>query len=101
MQDSTKNVVDVFLTVAGMIGAVVAFRQTIREWRESQRWKRAEQLDKFVQAFESDDLLRLAALTIDWTSRPTTFKGRDLTIVNKDVLLALRNHEELKSGDGF
>lgn len=96
MTDDTKNLVDVVLAVVAMGGAVVAFVHTIREWRASQRWKRSEYLDKFVDRFESDDLLRLACMAIDWTSRTTTYKNRKVIILNDDVILALRDHQEMR-----
>jgi hypothetical protein len=89
--------VDVVLTVIGMIGAVVAFIHTLRTWREGQYWKRAEQLDQFIDCFERDELLKLARTALDWTFRKTEFKGKELSIRNDDVLLAVRLHngEEL------
>jgi hypothetical protein len=95
MDDNTKNLVDVFLTIIAMVGAIVGFMKALYEWRVSQRWKRSEYLDKFVDRFESDELLRFASVVLDWTSRTTTYKNRTVTIGNDDVILALRDHREM------
>ena len=95
MSAETKNVFDVILTIIGMIAAGFAFVQTVREWRAAQRWKRAEQLDQFVNRFDNDAMLRLASVIVDWTDRAVTFLNRSLTVRNDDVLLALRVHTDL------
>ena len=95
MTDDTKNIMDVILTIVGMIGAATVFFHTLREWQESQRWKRAEQLDKFVERFDHDEQLRLACVILDWSDRRITYKNRDLTLTNNDVLLALRIHTDI------
>jgi hypothetical protein len=101
MSDETKNLVDVFLALGAMAGAAIAFLHTLREWRSSQRWKRSEYLDKFVEAFERDELVRLGCTAVDWTSRNTTFRQQELQITNNDVLLALRPHEEMDPGERY
>src|SRR5262245_22661213 len=60
MTDEAKNVAEVMLTILGMGGAVIAFQQTMREWRESQRWKRSEYLDNLIEKFEGDEKVQLA-----------------------------------------
>ena len=52
-----------------MVGAGVAFGFALYQWKRSQAWQRAEQLNKFCDKFESDELLRLAAVVIDWSIR--------------------------------
>lgn len=101
MDDQTKNLADVVLIIAGMVGALIAFINTIREWRHSQRWKRAEQLDRLVEQFERDDLLRFGCVVLDWTVRTTQFKGREVRVTNDDALLALRFHGNLKDDEKF
>lgn len=100
MSDETKNIFDFILAVIGMIGALVAFIHTLRTWREGQHWKRAEQLDNFIERFESDDMLKLACIILDWTFRKTEFRGKEITIRNDDVLISLRFHIE-ENGDRF
>ena len=101
MTDETKNLWDFILSVVTLGGAAVAFVISLHQWRRSQAWQRAEQLDKFVQKFETDELLHLAALIIDWTDRETTFRGRQLTVTNDDVLLSLRDHGTVKERPMF
>ncbi len=101
MTDETKNLCDIVLTILAMCGGVVAFRQTLREWREAQRWRRTEQLDKIIERFESDDLLRLARVALDWTVRDTTHAGKPIRVTNDDVLLALRFHRDLAAGQAY
>src|SRR6478752_4032731 len=92
MVNDTKNLVDVILTLAGGVGALIAFVHTLQTWKESQRWQRADKLDKLIEAFEKDSLLRLACLVLDWTYRKTEVDGKEFSFTNEDVLLALRLH---------
>ena len=101
MTGDAKNVSDVILTILGMGGAIIAFQQTIREWRESQRWKRSEYLDKLIEKFEGDERVQLACTAIDWTARTTEFRGRKVTLTNYDVLRSLRPHAELQEGETY
>ncbi|AKU97433.1 hypothetical protein AKJ09_04097 [Labilithrix luteola] len=101
MDDQTKNVFDVVFTAIGLLGAAIGFAKAIHEWREGQRWKRSERLDRFVETFESTPLLKLACTILDWTTRQVKFDGRDVLIENRDVLLALRNHAEEPAGTVF
>ncbi|MBS2020271.1 MAG: hypothetical protein JST00_45850 [Deltaproteobacteria bacterium] len=94
MDEATKRVFDAVLAVLAMGGGVVAFVKALHEWRESQRWKRSEQLDKLVEKFESTPLLRLACTIVDWTTREVKYDGKEVVITNRDVLLALRDHTE-------
>jgi len=59
----------VILAAVTMVGAGVAFGFALYQWKRSQAWQRAEQLNKFCDKFESDELLRLAAVVIDWSIR--------------------------------
>ncbi len=101
MDDQTKNLWDVILNSLALLAAGVAFVFGLLQWRQSQKWQRSEQLDKFVEKFETDELLRLAALIVDWTNRETTFRNRQIVITNTDVLLALRSHEVIKTSPMF
>lgn len=95
MTESAKNLADVMIAIIGMTGAAFAFLHTLREWQEAQRWKRAEQLDKLIDLFEKEDLLRLARAAIDWETRIISYGGRELKLTNDDILLALRRHQDL------
>lgn len=101
MDDQIKNLWDVILNSLALLAAAVAFIFGLLQWRQSQKWQRSEQLDKFVDKFESDELLQLATLIVDWTNRETTFRNRRIVMINTDVLLALRNHEEIKNSPMF
>ena len=95
MSDPTKNIVDVILAVIGGVGALIAFTHTLRTWKEGQRWQRADKLDKLIDTFEKEPLLRLACVVVDWTFRKTDVDGKQFSFTNEDALLALRIY-----GDG-
>jgi hypothetical protein len=95
MTDETKNAWDLVLQIITMAGAAIAFWVGLRQWRRGQDWQRAEQMDKFVQQFENDDLLRLAATVIDWTRRQVKYRDREFVVTNTDALLALRDHTKM------
>lgn len=96
MTEETKNLLDIILNTVALVGAAVAFCIGLHQWRRAQTWQRAEKFDKFVEKFDSDELLRLAAIVVDWTERRVTFEGRPLTVTNKESLLALRDHRTIK-----
>lgn len=96
MTGETKNLFDIILNTVALVGAAIAFCTGLRQWRRAQTWQRAEKLDKFIEKFDSDKLLRLAAIIIDWTERRVTFEGRPFTVTNKEALLALRDHRTIK-----
>jgi hypothetical protein len=58
-------------------------------------------LDDFIEKFESDQMLILAALILDWTSRVVILRGKPFSIKNKEALLALRNHRTIHSHPMF
>lgn len=96
MTDETKNLWDVVLNMVTMVGAAVAFGFGLQQWRKGQAWQRADKLDKFIEKFEADPLLRLAATILDWKERnDITFGGEKIDIRNNDVLLALRDHHTI------
>ena len=99
MSDTDKNLIDIILAVVTMIGAVVAFVIGLFHWRRSQAWQRAEQLDKFIEKFETDALLKLSTVVLDWNDRNVKFQERDFAMRNDEALLALRDHREL-GGEG-
>ena len=101
MPNDTKNLYDVVLTLLTLASAGTAFVVGLLQWRRSQAWQRADKLDKFVDKFESNDLLRLAAVGVDWGVRKTRFGDRALTVSNEDALPALRNHDEMPDGGEF
>ena len=82
MTDCTKNLWDVFLHIVTILGGVVAFWVGLKQWRRGQDWQRAEQMDKFVQQFEKDELLQLAATIVDWTRRTVTYRKKEFTVTN-------------------
>ena len=96
MSDEVKHVWDVVLTIVTMSGAAIAFCFGLVQWRRGQAWQRAEKLDRFIEKFESDELLKLGAAILDWTDRRISLRGGDLTVKNKEALLALRDHRTIK-----
>ena len=101
MSDPTKNLLEMVLSIVALVGAAVTFGVGLYQWKRSQDWQRAAKLDDFVQIFQSDPLLRLAAVAVDYTVRRITIDGRDFLIQNADALLALRDHSLMKPGEGF
>jgi hypothetical protein len=84
-----------------MAGATAAFIIGWMQWRRGQEWQRAEQLDKFVMKFESDPLLKLAAVVLDWSDRTVKFGEDDFEVKNDEVLLALRDHQMIEDSNKF
>jgi hypothetical protein len=95
MCNDVKNLWDVILHGITIVSAAVAFGFGLYQWRRGQAWQRAEQMDKFVQQFEKDELLQLAATIVDWERRTVKFRDKELTVTNTDALLALRNHKDM------
>lgn len=96
MTEPDKHLIDVILAIITMVGAAVAFIVGLFHWRRGQSWQRAEQLNKFIEKFETDELLRLSTVILDWTSRETKFQGRELIVRNDEALLALRDHRKIE-----
>lgn len=96
MDNMTKNLWDVILNIVTLVAAAVAFGFGLYQWRRSQAWQRAEKFDKLVEKFETDELLRLATVIIDWSERKVRFRNRDLTVLNDEALLALRDHQAIE-----
>lgn len=96
MTEDFKNLWDVVLGIATVLGAAIAFGFSLHQWRRGQAWQQAQKMDDFVREFESSDLLCLVKLIIDWTRRQDVpFRDRKLVITNSDSLLALRVHTEM------
>lgn len=87
-----KDYAEVLLAVVGALLAIKGFTQTMDEWRESQRWRRSEQLDKLIDHFESNEQLHVARMVLDWTWRTVKTGDESIAITNSAVLLALRDH---------
>ena len=96
MSDADKNLIDIILAAVTMVGAAVAFIVGLFHWRRGQAWHRAEQLDKFIQKFETDELLKLSTVVLDWSSREVRFQDRDFVVRNDEALLALRDHRKIE-----
>jgi hypothetical protein len=101
MEPSTKNLWDVIFNVVALIAAMVGFGVGLYQWRRSQAWQRAEKLDKLVDKFETDELLKLATVILDWSDRKGHLAGRELTVRNDEVLLALREHQDIDETPKF
>lgn len=98
MEPNTKNLFDVAFGIASLIGAIVAFILSLRQWRQGQAWQRAQKLDELITKWESDELLRLDANVLDWSSRDVTFRSAPFRIDNDEALLALRVHSTIVAG---
>lgn len=101
MTNEAKNAWDLLLNAVTLVGAAVAFAFGLHQWRRGQDWQRAEQMDKFIQEFQNNDLLSLAATVIDWTRREVTFRGQPFVVTNTDALLALRDHSAMGENPVF
>ena len=97
MTDEVKNMWDVILNLAAMVGAVIGFVLGLRQWQRGQAWQRADKLDGFIEKFETDELLRLAAVVLDWTDRKIKYRERTLTVLNNEALMALRDHRSMET----
>jgi len=90
----TADKADLVIKVLGVLGGAVLFLWALWQWRESQRWKRAERLDGLITLFESSPLLRLATHALDWNERAVAFEGTQVKWNSACVLDALRVHKE-------
>lgn len=86
---------DEYMKLVGLAGAIILFAWGLYQWRDGQQWKRADKLDGFITDFDSNELLVLGRMILDWTRREVTYKERTVTISNTDVILALRLHSNL------
>jgi len=101
MTGETKNLVEMVLSIIALVGAAVTFGVGLYQWKRSQDWQRAAKLDDFVKTFQSDPLLRLAAVAVDYTVRKITLDNREILVRNSDALLALRDHNQMKPDEAF
>jgi len=93
MSEETKNVIDLALTVVGLLGAACGSWWALKQWRVDQQWKRAERLDRLIEQFEADDALSVARTLLDWEEGVVTRGGaKGASITNEDVVMGLRDH---------
>jgi hypothetical protein len=84
--------VDTVLKIIGIFGAGLGFWWGVREWREGQRWKRAERRDTLIAEFEKTPLVRLGAKIIDWRAATVELGERKVVYGSESVRAALRVH---------
>lgn len=104
---TTYEFVDSLVKVIGLLGGLWA----VFTWSESQRWKRASELDEFIKTFERDVLVQQAARMLDWqrgTIEMANRESRDFD--SKTILDGLRipqgadsnfTEEEVRIRDAF
>jgi len=84
-----RTVIDLLIALISMVGTGIAFVCTIVTWREGQRWQRASKVDELILYFESNELIQLACVAIDWPARTIEFRGKDFSYESRDVLAAV------------
>jgi len=85
------HLTDLSLKIAALVGGVFA----LKRWRVDQRWRRYQQLDKYMTSFENDRMLLLGTQILDWKLRPVKAPdGTTVTITSKDLVAALQVHTE-------
>lgn len=90
---NTAETADLVVKIVGILGAAIGFWWGIRQWRESQRWKRAERLDTFIREFDTTPLLRFASKVIDWEAARIEFAPGDaIEWRSQNVRDAMRIH---------
>lgn len=88
----TTDAIELTIQAVALVGGGVASGLALYQWRVGQRWQRAEQLDKFIERFETEPRLRLGSAVLDWTFRRVQHGDSTVSFKNEDVLLALRDH---------
>jgi len=58
-----------WITLAAMIGGLIAFLAGLMQYRRAQRWKRAEFVAGEMKEFKADPWVRNALLLLDWNER--------------------------------
>ena len=58
-----------WLALAAMSGGLCAFLGGLMQYRQAQRWKRAEFVANEMKEFKADPLVRNALLMLDWNER--------------------------------
>jgi hypothetical protein len=59
----------VWVTLAAMSGGLFAFLAGLMQYRQAQRWKRAELVANEMKEFKADPMVRNALLLLDWNER--------------------------------
>jgi hypothetical protein len=67
--DEVKMETTHWLTLAALMGGLVAFLGGLVQYRRAQRWKRAEFVASEIKEFKADPMVRNALLLLDWNER--------------------------------
>jgi hypothetical protein len=97
---------DEILTALALLGAAVAFVVGLVQYRQSQRWKRAEWVAQEMKGLFGDPVVQAAFLMFDWGSRRVPLypersseSDRHVLLTNEIVGGALMLHDD--KPDGF
>jgi hypothetical protein len=66
-----------WLTLGAMIGGAVAFIAGLMQYRQAQRWKRAEFVANEMREFKADPMVRNALTLLDWNERAVELFPRE------------------------
>jgi hypothetical protein len=74
-------------------GAALGFVVARRDWNQGQRWRKSEELEKFIDKFEANGMCKLACTLLDWSARTTAYDGKKLILTTANALEALALHD--------
>lgn len=89
------------LKAIALAGAAVAFLLGLLQYRQAQRWKRAEWVAQEMERFFADRAVHAALKMIDWGKRPVElypnrekFDERYEIVTDDEIAEALKGHDE-------
>jgi hypothetical protein len=87
------EIIDAVVKIVALVGAAAAFLWGLHQWKEGQRWKRAERLDTLIREFATTPLVSLACKVIDWNASSVTLAPDDVVVYDtSEVRDALQVH---------
>ncbi len=93
MADDTLEWLKFGLELACAVGAVYGFTVAREDWKQSQRWRKSEELEKIIDRFEADETCRLACALVDWSSRTVTYREAAFSFTSANALEAVAIHD--------
>lgn len=101
------KLIEIAISLVGLVGAGVAFFFGLRQYRRSEQWKRAEFVTAEMKEFFAGEKVSTAMTLIDWSGRNIRLLGlqdpenRDLTYVDRKMqCFALLPHTVIDSLHG-
>lgn len=93
MADEAIEWIKLILETGCAVGAAYGFVVARDDWRQSQRWRKSEELEKIIDRFEADPKCKLACTVLDWSARRTTYDDKPLVVTSAVALEALALHD--------